>query len=82
MFLIMALDAWQFAVLIHTCKFGNSNKCLYVFVMFFSYSEHEEAISELAKEMGFLHVSKSSQIMPMIRMVPRGFTGMYVCVYR
>ena len=39
------------------------------------YSSHEEAIGELAREMGFSHVSLSSQVMPMVRMVPRGYTG-------
>ena len=42
---------------------------------FCRYSRHEEAISKLAKEMGFSHVSLSSHVMPMVRMVPRGYTG-------
>jgi 5-oxoprolinase (ATP-hydrolysing) len=41
----------------------------------YTYSSHEEAIGELAREMGFSHVSLSSQVMPMVRMVPRGYTG-------
>ena len=43
--------------------------------------DHEEALCELAKEMGFLHVSLSSQVMPMVRMVPRGYTGIYSIDY-
>lgn len=29
----------------------------------------------MAKEIGFTQVSLSSDVMPMIKMVPRGFTG-------
>ena len=39
------------------------------------YSGHEESVSRIAKEMGFTHVSLSSHTMPMVRIVPRGFTG-------
>jgi len=39
------------------------------------YPQHEEEVGELAREMGFTHVSLSSAIMPMARIVPRGFTG-------
>ena len=42
------------------------------------YPVHEEAIGKIAKEMGFEHVSLSSQVMPMIKIVPRGFTGVGV----
>ena len=52
--------------------------CIYIYAYLFltrSYSGHEEAIGQLAKEMGFSHVSLSSHVMPMIRMVPRGYTG-------
>ena len=31
----------------------------------------------MASEMGFTHVSLSSSVMPMIRVVPRGYTGKY-----
>jgi len=39
------------------------------------YPAHEEEIGRLAVEMGFTHVSLSSSTMPMIKIVPRGFTG-------
>ncbi|XP_050396145.1 5-oxoprolinase isoform X1 [Patella vulgata] len=37
--------------------------------------EHERQVGQLSREMGFKHVSLSSEIMPMIRIVPRGFTA-------
>ena len=41
------------------------------------YPRHEEEVGELAREMGFTHISLSSAIMPMARIVPRGFTGQF-----
>ena len=40
-----------------------------------SYPDHEQNVGKIAKEMGFDHVSLSSLVMPMVRIVPRGFTG-------
>ena len=39
------------------------------------YDVHEKEVGELALEMGFDQVSLSSTIMPMVRIVPRGYTG-------
>lgn len=39
------------------------------------YSEHEKRIGNLALSLGFEHVSLSSEVMPMLRAVPRGFTA-------
>ncbi|XP_069477903.1 5-oxoprolinase [Ambystoma mexicanum] len=36
---------------------------------------HELEVGELAREMGFHHVSLSSEVMPMVRIVPRGYTA-------
>lgn len=44
----------------------------------YTYQEHEKQIGSLAKEMGFTHVSLSSDVMPMVKIVPRGYTG-YTC---
>ena len=41
----------------------------------YTFREHEERVEEIAKELGFRHVSLSSKIMPMVRLVPRGFTA-------
>ena len=38
------------------------------------YNQHERRVEAIATEMGFTHVSLSSNVMPMIRIVPRGFT--------
>ena len=38
----------------------------------FTFPDHELAIGKLAEEVGFDHISLSSQLLPMIRMVPRG----------
>ena len=37
---------------------------------------HEREVGQIAQEMGFEHVSLSSAVMPMVRIVPRGYTGM------
>ncbi|KAG8231505.1 hypothetical protein J437_LFUL011543 [Ladona fulva] len=51
-------------------------KCLAVVLLHsYAYVEHEVKVGELAKEMGFLHVSLSHQVIAMARIVPRGFTA-------
>jgi 5-oxoprolinase (ATP-hydrolysing) len=39
------------------------------------FPDHEEAVGELARSLGFDQVSLSSRVMQMVRMVPRGFTA-------
>ena len=39
------------------------------------YDVHEKEVGKIALEMGFDQVSLSSTIMPMVRIVPRGYTG-------
>uniref|UniRef100_A0A7S2S486 5-oxoprolinase n=1 Tax=Eucampia antarctica TaxID=49252 RepID=A0A7S2S486_9STRA len=42
----------------------------------YTYAHHEQMIGDLAKSMGcFTQVSLSSEVMPMVRMVPRGHTA-------
>ncbi|XP_042148040.1 5-oxoprolinase isoform X2 [Ixodes scapularis] len=41
----------------------------------YTFQEHERLVGEVALELGFRHVSLSSQVMPMVRVVPRGFTA-------
>lgn len=38
------------------------------------WSDHEKAVGELARRLGFSQVSLSSEVMPMVRAVPRGYT--------
>ncbi|XP_029175794.1 5-oxoprolinase [Nylanderia fulva] len=41
----------------------------------YTYADHEIRIGELAREAGFSQVSLSHEVMPMARIVPRGFTA-------
>ncbi|CEH13458.1 related to 5-oxoprolinase [Ceraceosorus bombacis] len=38
----------------------------------YTYPEHERIVEEIAKRVGFTHISVSSKLMPMIKIVPRG----------
>lgn len=40
----------------------------------FRWSDHEKAVGDLARRLGFTQVSLSSEVMPMVRAVPRGYT--------
>lgn len=40
----------------------------------YTFPAHEKRVGALAEEMGFRHVSLSSEVMPMVKAVPRGFT--------
>ncbi|GAB1602003.1 5-oxoprolinase-like [Argonauta hians] len=39
------------------------------------YPDHEMKVEKVAKEIGFEHISLSSQVMPMVKIVPRGYTA-------
>ncbi|EDV21658.1 uncharacterized protein TRIADDRAFT_30232 [Trichoplax adhaerens] len=41
----------------------------------YTFDEHERRIGKIAQQMGFEHVSLSSEVMPMLRAVPRGYTA-------
>lgn len=41
----------------------------------YGFRDHEALVEEVAKELGFSHVSLSSQLTPMVKVVPRGFTA-------
>ncbi|KAJ8938504.1 hypothetical protein NQ318_005168 [Aromia moschata] len=41
----------------------------------YAFHEHEVAVGKIAKELGFKHVSLSHEVIPMVRLVPRGFTS-------
>jgi len=47
-----------------------------VFMHAYAWPEHEAAVGRLAAEMGFTQISLSSQVMPMVKLVPRGDTTM------
>jgi len=46
-----------------------------VFMHAYSYPDHERAVGDLAAEVGFSQVSLSSAVMPMVKVVPRGYTA-------
>lgn len=41
----------------------------------YTWAQHEQQVGALARELGFTHVSLSSEVMPMVRIVPRGHTA-------
>ncbi len=41
----------------------------------YMFRKHELAVKEVAEELGFSSVSLSSEVMPMVRIVPRGYTA-------
>ena len=45
------------------------------FISYYSASEHEKEVGRIAESLGFTHISLSSDVMAMEKIVPRGFTG-------
>ncbi|XP_025416669.1 5-oxoprolinase isoform X2 [Sipha flava] len=41
----------------------------------YTYIEHELTVGRIAKDVGFKHVSLSHEVMPMVKIVPRGYTA-------
>ncbi|KAG8713991.1 hypothetical protein FRC11_010258 [Ceratobasidium sp. 423] len=41
----------------------------------YTYPEHELVVGKIANSLGFTHISISSQLMPMIKLVPRGMSA-------
>ncbi|KZT03038.1 5-oxoprolinase [Laetiporus sulphureus 93-53] len=46
-----------------------------VFCHSYTYPKHEQQIGGLARSIGFKHISESSRLLPMIKMVPRGVSS-------
>jgi 5-oxoprolinase (ATP-hydrolysing) len=46
-----------------------------VLVHSYTFPDHETRIGKLAREIGFTQVSESSQLLPMIKVVPRGISS-------
>jgi 5-oxoprolinase (ATP-hydrolysing) len=51
------------------------NSLAIVFVHSYTYPAHELLVGETARAVGFAQVSMSSQLLPMIKMVPRGVSS-------
>ncbi len=41
----------------------------------YTFRKHEARVAEIAKELGFQHVSLSAELMPAVKLVPRAFTA-------
>lgn len=41
----------------------------------YAYKDHELRVRDIARSLGFAHVSLSSELTPMVKVVPRGFTA-------
>ena len=48
---------------------------VHIWFTYIRFAEHEIRVGELAKLVGFQQVSLSHEVMPMARIVPRGFTA-------
>lgn len=44
----------------------------------YAFPDHEKLVGSVARQIGFDHVSLSSQLMPMVKIVPRSYTGLYL----
>ncbi|KAG6816226.1 hypothetical protein H0H87_007597 [Tephrocybe sp. NHM501043] len=54
---------------------GGYRSLAIVFVHSYTFPDHERLVGELARSIGFEHVSESAQLLPMIKMVPRGVSS-------
>lgn len=43
-----------------------------VFMHSYTFPDHEQRVGAIARDIGFTHISLSSDIMPMVKIVPRG----------
>lgn len=50
------------------------NSLAIVFMHSYAFPDHEQLVEEIARELGFRQVSMSSEVMPMVKIVPRGDT--------
>jgi 5-oxoprolinase (ATP-hydrolysing) len=46
-----------------------------VLVHSYTFPDHERLLGSIARKVGFTHVSESAQLLPMIKMVPRGVSS-------
>jgi 5-oxoprolinase (ATP-hydrolysing) len=41
----------------------------------YTFPDHERIVADIARQVGFTHISESAQLLPMIKMVPRGVSS-------
>lgn len=51
------------------------NSVAVVLMHSYTYPEHEQTVGRIARSLGFSQVSLSSEVMPMVKIVSRGFTA-------
>jgi 5-oxoprolinase (ATP-hydrolysing) len=51
------------------------NSIAVVFLHSFLYPQHEHDVAAIARQIGFTQISLSSELMQMVKMVPRGYTA-------
>lgn len=70
-----ALDEETLRAQLEPVRAAGISSLAIVFLHSFLYPEHERRAAALARSMGFAQVSQSSEVMPMVKVVPRGFTA-------
>lgn len=70
-----SLDVSGLTAELKRLKAKGINSIAVVLMHAYTYVEDELTVGELAKTIGFEQVSLSHQVMPMVRIVPRGFTA-------
>ena len=80
MHVLKELDVGQLRKDLEELREDGINSLAVVLMHSYLYPNHEQEVALVAKEMGFKQVSLSSDVMSMVRIVPRGFTGMMVVV--
>ena len=78
MHVLKELDVDQLRKDLKELREDGINSLAVVLMHSYLYPDHEQKVALVAKEMGFKQVSLSSDVMSMVRIVPRGFTGMMV----
>lgn len=61
-------------LLYKTIKASGIQSIAIVLLHSYTFAQHEKKVAALAQQLGFTQISLSSEIMPMIKAVPRGFT--------
>lgn len=75
LFITRELDEEKLRLDLEELKRSGIESLAVVLAHSYTYGEHEIRVGELAKLVGFTQVSLSHEIMPMARIVPRGFTA-------
>ncbi|GAB9473644.1 5-oxoprolinase [Globisporangium polare] len=68
------LDASDLRVKLQAAKDAGIRSAAIVLLHSYTFPKHELEAAKLAEELGFTQISLSSEVMPMIKAVPRGYT--------